>query len=89
MKSAKEFIHSVVYAGESVENYLDTGVRIYKKLKRKTSMTIPPDLDSLELAIKRAPLRTFTCLSCCKQNIQNLDLEEPRWKSTDDKLKRL
>ena len=45
MQSAKEFIRSVVYAGESSENYVDTRVRIYKNLKRKTSMAIPPDPD--------------------------------------------
>ena len=61
MKSAEEFIRSVVYAGESSENYLDT----------------------------RSHLQTFTWLSCCNQNIQNLDPEEAGWKSTDDKLKPL
>ena len=45
MQSAKEFIRSVVYAGEPLENYVDTRVRIYKNLKRKTSMAIPPDPD--------------------------------------------
>ena len=89
MKSAEEFMRSVVYASESSENYLHTRVRIYKNLKRKTSMTLPPDPDSVELAIKRAHLQTFIWLSCCEQNIQNLDLEELRWKSTDDKLKPL
>ena len=52
-------------------------------------MTIPPDLDSAQLAIKRAHLQTFTWLSCCEQNIQNLHLKEFGWKSTDDKLKSL
>ena len=89
MKSAKEFIQSVVYAGESFENYLNTRVWIYKSLKRKTSKIIPPDLDSEELVIKRAHLQIFAWLSCYKQNIQNLDLEELRWKSTDDELKPL
>ena len=32
-KSAKEFIRSIVYAGESSENYVYTMVRIYKNLK--------------------------------------------------------
>ena len=45
MQSAKEFIRSAVYAGEPSENYVDTRVRIYKNLKRKTSMAIPPDPD--------------------------------------------
>ena len=55
MNSAKE-IPSVVCAGEFSENYLDTRVRIYKNFKRKTSMTILPDPDSVKLAIKRAHL---------------------------------
>ena len=89
MKSAKDFLRSVVYAGESSENYLGTRVRIYKNLKRKTPMAITPGPDSEELAIKRAHLRTFTWLSCCEQNIQNLDLEELGWKSADSELKPL
>ena len=44
MKSSQEFIRSAVYAGKSPENYVDTRVRIYKNLKIKTSMAIPPDL---------------------------------------------
>ena len=35
MKSAKEFIGSVVYAGESSETYVDTRVRNYKSLKKE------------------------------------------------------
>ena len=89
MKSAKEFIRSVVYVAESSENYVDRRFRTYKNLKRKTSMAIPPDKDSLELAIKRAHLQTSTWLSCCEQNVQTLDPEECGWKLTDGKLKPL
>ena len=74
MKSAKEFVRAVVYTGESSENYIDARVRIYKNLNRKTSLAIPSD--SVELAIKREHLQTFTCLCCCEQNIQILDPEE-------------
>ena len=45
MKSAKEFIHSVVYAAESPENYVDKRITIYKNLGRKISIAIPPDPD--------------------------------------------
>ena len=48
MKSAKEFIRSV---DESSENY--STLRIYKNLKRRISMAIPPGPDSVELAINR------------------------------------
>ena len=69
MKWAKEFIRSVVYVAESSENYAGRRVRTYKNLKRKTSMAIPPDKDSVELAIKRAHLQTSTWLSFCEQNV--------------------
>lgn len=40
-------------------------------------MAIPQDSDSVELAIKKKNLQTFTWLLCCKKkNIQNLDSEE-------------
>ena len=71
-KSAKEFIWSVVYAGESSKNYADTRPRTYINLKRKTFMVIPSDPDSGELAIKKVHLQTFTWLRCCEQNVEIL-----------------
>ena len=82
-------ISSVVYASESSENYLDARVKIYKNLKRKTSIAIPPDSDSAEFAIKRAYLQTFTWLRCCEQNVQTLNPEEFGCKLTDGELKPL
>ena len=87
MKSAKEFVRAVVYTGESSENYIDARVRIYKNLNRKASLAIPSD--SVELAIKREHLQTFTCLCCCEQNIQILDPEEFGWKLAGGQLKPL
>ena len=60
MKSAKEFLRSVVYTSKPSKNYLDARLRIYKNLKRKTSKAISPDPDLVDFAIKRAHLRTFT-----------------------------
>ena len=89
MESAKEFIRLVVYAGESSESYVDTRVRIYKNLKRKTPITIPPDPDSVECAIKWAHFQKFTWLRCCEENVQALDPEESGWKLTAGELKPL
>ena len=55
---------------------LDTRVRIYKTLKRKTSMAISPDLDLVELAIKRTHLQKFALLRCYEKSIQSIDPEE-------------
>ena len=89
MKPSKVFISSVVYASESSENYLDTRIKINKNLKRKTSMVIPPDSDSVEFAIKRPYLQTFTWLRCCEQNVQTPNPEEFGCKLTDGELKLL
>ena len=78
MKSAKKFIRSVVYYGESSEHYADTRIKIHKNVKRKKSMTFLRDPDSVELAIKKALFQTLTWLRCCEQNIQNLVLEETK-----------
>ena len=53
MKSAKECMHSVVYAAESSKSHLGKRKRIFKNLKRKISMAIPSSPDSVKLAIKR------------------------------------
>ena len=47
-------------------------------------MTIP---DSVELAMKREQLETFTWFCCCKQKNQNLNPEKFGWKLTDDEIK--
>ena len=52
-------------------------------------MAVPSYPDSMELAIKRAHLQTFTGLRCCKVNVQTVDPEECGWKSTDGELKPL
>ena len=39
----KEFIRTTMYNGKTNENYLETRVCLYKDMKTKTSMSIPPD----------------------------------------------
>ena len=56
IKSEKKFIGSAVFVDEFSEHYVDTRVRMYKKLKRKTSMAIPPDQIQWNL-----PLRGHVC----------------------------
>ena len=83
---AKDFIKSIVYSGRKNESYVDSRVRIYQNLKRKTSMAIPPDPDSVVNAIKRAHLQTFTWLSCCHQNIIALDPQKYGWEMKEQVL---
>ena len=55
VESCKEFIRTVLYKGNSYETYLQTRVRLYDKqsTKSKTTMTIPPDIDSCTQHILR------------------------------------
>ena len=74
VESVKEFVRTVVYSGIHGENYVDTRVRLYKNLKSKSSMPLPPDPDSLEQVIKRSHFQTYQWLRCCIPQIDMLCL---------------
>ena len=40
---AMKFIQTILYCGTDEEDYVSTQVRLYKKQKQKSSLTIPPD----------------------------------------------
>ena len=42
-----EFIRTVLYNGYKKESYVNTRVRLYKGLKQKSSLTLPPDPDTV------------------------------------------
>ena len=54
-------------------------MRIYKNIKLKTSMSLPPDCRSIFEAIKRAQLQVFTWSHCNQSIIQNVNPEMYGW----------
>ena len=69
-----------MYSGNVGEEYVETRVRMYKNLKKKSSMSLPPDPDSVIQVIKRAHLQAFIWYNCDRPFIENLKLEENGWK---------
>ena len=66
LKNCKEFVRTVLYSGILNETYLETLVRLYQNqpLTSKSTMTIPPDEDSLTQTIYRAHYQAFIWNHC-------------------------
>eukprot|EP00794_Sanderia_malayensis_P005090 gene5090-biopygen4150 len=69
-----------MYNGKVNESYLETRVRIYKSMKTKTSMSIPPDQDSVLQAIKRVHYQAFHWHRCSDITIPEVSFEDHGWK---------
>ena len=71
VESCKEFIRTVLYKGNSYKTYLQTRVRLNDKqsTKSKTTMTIPPDIDSCTQHILRCHLTAFNWIHSDKNTI--------------------
>ena len=65
----------VVYSGKVGESYVETRILLYKEIKSKSSSSIPPDLDSVEQAIRRTNYQVFHRVHCCEVNIETLALK--------------
>ena len=66
----KEFIRTVLYTGKVDEDYIGTRVRIYENLKKKSSMSLPPDPRSVVQVIKRVHHQAYTWYHCDRQIIE-------------------
>ena len=82
----KEFIRSTIYSGIVGEDYVQTRIRLNKGLKNKSSMTLPPDPDSVNQVIKRAHYQAYEWYHCNNLIIDHLDLEEWGWKIEDSEV---
>ena len=76
----QEFTRKVIYSGKTDEAYVDTRVRLYRSMKVKSSMSLPPDPDSILQVIKRAHHRTYYWLRCLEKEIYQLEIEDYGWK---------
>ena len=85
LEKCKEFIRSVMYGGKPQENYIETRIIIYKGLKTKLSLSLPPDPDSVVQMIKRAHLQTHTWLRSTEVNIKQLRYSDFGWSWSEEK----
>ena len=67
------------YTGKDDEDYVTTRIRLYQNLKVKSSMTIPPDPDSVVQVIKRSHHQVYQWLRCCSPWVDTLSFEDNGW----------
>ncbi len=76
INNVREIVRSVIYSGKDNEDYVETRIRLYKSLKSKSSMSWPPDPDSVVQVIKRAHCQAYVWYHCRQRIINQLDLGE-------------
>ena len=82
-----EFIRTILYNGKEKESYLETRIRLYDRQdkKSKTTMNIPPDIDSCIQHIRRCHLRIFIWTNCDKQLIPHISTYDNGWRLSECK----
>ena len=70
--------------GNKRESYLQTRMRLYQQQKEKSSMSLPPDPDSLLQALKRAQMQTLLWQQCGEIAVKQHNPEQYGWKWDDD-----
>ena len=75
IENTKEFIRTVFYSWRSIETNVETRIRMYKNLTVKSSSSMPPDLHSVEEAIKRVNYQVFQWLHCTEKDIGSTGLK--------------
>ena len=79
IEMVKQFIQTIIYNGSLNESFVESRVRLYKNLKKKTSAAIPVDPDSTLQEIKRVHLQSFIWLRCLDPIIPILDVRQFGW----------
>ena len=84
-----EFIRTVIYNGAARENYIETRIRMYQSLERKTSMGILPDPDSIIQVIKRAHLQARVWYQYREQTMRHLPMSCMGWLVSEEEIQPL
>ncbi len=85
MQKIKEFTRKIIYSGKANETYIETRVRLYKSMKVKSSMSLPPDPDSLFQVIKRAHHQAYFWQRCLEKEIYQLEVENYGWRWCEER----
>ena len=83
LERAKQFVRTVLYTGKEKETYIETRIRLYQEMKVKSSMSLPPDPDSIIQVIKRAHYQIYFWLRCTEVNPEVIPFSNNGWKWCD------
>jgi len=78
-ENVSKFIQMTCYSGTVNESLVETRVRIYKKMKVKSSLTLPPDPQSMKQHILRAQFQLFEWLRFDEKLQEERSFENSGW----------
>ena len=82
-----KFIQRICYDGKETESLTELRVRLYRKMKTKSSQNMPADKYSLEQHILHAHYQTCILMHVNIKIIPDVDLQEYGWmKMVDEEL---
>ena len=78
-KNIKTFVQLIYNSGVKDESDVDTRVRMYQKMKVKSSMDLPADPESLKQHIRRANFQLLQWLQCDKDYMPDKNITNNGW----------
>ena len=84
LRNALKVVQCFIYSANPNKTYLESRVRIYKNLERKSSQLLPPDEKSAIEDIKRCHLAILIMKHCIDPYVPYYDPERYRWSWTFD-----
>ena len=66
-----ELVQTVLYSGRTLESYVKTRIRLYQQQTQHSSMSLPPDHNSLWQTLKTAQLQIADFLSSDNSNFDD------------------
>ena len=79
-----KFVQTVLYSGHAGESLVETRVRLYENQKVKTSLTLPPDPDSMKQLLLRVNHQMYYWSRCDIPMVETILLEENGWKVEEE-----
>ena len=78
-QNVSKFIQTIFYAGLEIENLVESRVKLYRKVKTKTLLTLTPDPKSMEQAILRIHQQLYYWLRFDTKEIDVINMENFGW----------
>ena len=79
-EDTKAFIRGALYNENKKKSYVNTRDKLYKVLKQKPSLTLPPDLNFRTQAIEKVSFQIKIWLQSLNQNMTFSSFEQNCWK---------
>lgn len=82
----QELVQCCIYSGKSTESYVETRVRLFKAIIKKSSQSIPADPDSNVNEMRRVHLQCLVWIRCMTSCIPGYNVLLHGWEMKNDVL---